>query len=59
VKRWRYVIMPLRQTVGPWRDTDKEAKQDAVEAGLARRDEHEPERIYLDELVEIEGERDA
>lgn len=34
---FRYVVMPLKQQHGPWRETRKEAVDDAVDAGLAER----------------------
>lgn len=53
--RFRFVLLPLKQIVGPWRDDAIQPREDALEAGLAHRDEHDPARIYLDELVEIEA----
>lgn len=47
--------MPLRTPKGPWRDTRREALEDALEQGLGSRDEHS-DLIYLDELAEIESE---
>lgn len=54
--RHRLILMPLRTPMGPWRDTAAEARRDAIEAGLGAEDEHDPTRIYLDELAEIETE---
>jgi hypothetical protein len=52
--RFRFVVMPLRQKTGPWRDTYQEAKLDALAEGLAHRDDYPGAPICLDELVEIE-----
>jgi hypothetical protein len=56
--RYRLILMPKREARGPWRDTSREAKEDAIAAGLGSRDEHVPERIYLDALAEIETSAD-
>jgi hypothetical protein len=55
--RFRYVVLPTRVRHGPWREDPKQAREDALEAGLASRDEHDPRTIFLDELVAVEGER--
>lgn len=55
--RYRWIIAPTYTRYGPWRDTHEEALDDAIEAGLASRDEHDPDFVYLDELVVIEEER--
>lgn len=51
--RYRFVLLPKRETVGGWRASAREAREDALAAGLAWHDKDE-DRIYLDELVEIE-----
>ena len=56
VTRYRWTIAPTRTRHGPWRETRDEAVQDAIAAGLASRDEHVPEKVFLDELVEVERE---
>jgi hypothetical protein len=38
---------------GPWRATPREARLDAVAAGLGSVDEHTG-RVYVDEIVEVE-----
>jgi hypothetical protein len=53
VTRYRWVLLPRLERVGPWRATGVEAREDALAAGLAWRDTDE-DRIYLDELVEIQ-----
>jgi hypothetical protein len=55
--RYRWTVAPTHTRRGAWFDTPKEAREDALEAGLAHRDEEHPGPIFLDELVEIEEER--
>jgi hypothetical protein len=53
--RYRLILLPLRTPKAPWRDTYREALQDAVEQGLGSKDEQDG-HTYLDELAEIERE---
>lgn len=49
--RFRWRCGPRK---GNWHPTRLEAKASAIRAGLASRDEHVKNRVYLDELVWIE-----
>jgi hypothetical protein len=55
--RYRWTIAPTHTRHGRWCDTAIEARQDALANGVAFRELGE-DRIYLDELVEIEEERE-
>ena len=44
----RYRLMVFRRPAAPWRETIEEAREDAINQGLGARDEHVPERVYLD-----------
>lgn len=55
--RYRWTISPRYERHGAWCDTAIQAREDALEAGLAHRDKEHPGPIFLDELVEIEEER--
>lgn len=52
----RYRLTYRNEPRGPWRDTRKEAWQDAVDAGLGAWDEHDTGQVYLEPFVEIERE---
>jgi hypothetical protein len=53
VSRYRFVPLPLVTVVGPSWDNVRQAREDAVAAGLGSRDEHDGDRISLDESIEI------
>lgn len=53
MNRYRFVT-PTRK--GPWRDKRAHAVEDAVQAGVAERDENKPERVWFDVLAEIQSE---
>lgn len=50
----RYRLTHFGKPVGDWRETAKEAREDAVQLKLGGRDEHIPDRIFLEPGVEIE-----
>lgn len=47
--------MPTGAKCGPWRETRKEALQDAVAADLGWTDDAAPAGVQLDQFVEIES----
>lgn len=51
---YRLLLLPLRTPQGPWRTSAREAREDAIAQGLGARDEHDPKRIWLHALAEIE-----
>lgn len=50
--RFRLIVGQRREW--PWRVTRAEAVQDALDAGMAKRDEHVAGRIWWDALAGIE-----
>lgn len=53
--RYRFTTLPTGARKGEWRDTRREAIEDAIEARMAERDEHTGQ-VYMDPLVDIEEE---
>lgn len=52
--RYRLILLPLGKPQAPWRLTRREAVADAVDAGLATKDEFEPDQFWWHPLAEIE-----
>lgn len=52
--QYRFTTVPTGAKKGPWRDTVREAKEDAVAAGCAELEDEAPDGIALDVMVAIE-----
>lgn len=52
--RYRFTTGPTGAKRGPWRDTSREAKEDAVAAGCGELADEAPDGIQLDLMVFIE-----
>lgn len=52
--RWRLIYGPKRNVRGPWRHSREQAVLDAIDQGLATRDEHNADRLWGDPLASIE-----
>jgi hypothetical protein len=50
----RYRLTYRGAPVGEWRQTAREAREDALAAKVGSRDEHIRERVYLEPGAEIE-----
>lgn len=53
-RSYRFTTLPTGAKKGPWRDTQLEAKEDAVVAGCGEIADEAPDGIQLDLMVEIE-----
>jgi hypothetical protein len=56
--RWRLVYGPKRIARGPWRKSREGAITDAIDRGLAVRDEYDADKLFWDPLAEIEEGRE-
>jgi len=52
--KYRFTTVPTGGKKGPWRDTAREAKEDAVAAGCGEIADEAPHGVQLDLMVEIE-----
>lgn len=52
----RFRLMVFRRPAAPWRETIEEARKDAISQGLGARDDHVPERVYLDAAAWVQPE---
>lgn len=52
--RHRLIVLPRRAPEAPWRDSRREAVEDALRLGWAERDEHDRDRIWWHALADIE-----
>lgn len=57
--RYRLIYGPKRLPKGPWRSSREGAELDAIDRGLAQRDEFDEEILYFDPLAEIEEDSGA